>query len=218
MILHLSEEADDARRATQGQDFLTPEAWLLLLLRCCRRRRRLLRRSGGLRFRLVRLHTRKHRTGTGLAGGIDGKNDGRDHEDHGRPGSRLGKSGCGAAGAECGLAPLSTESGSEITALAALQQHDGNQKQGNRYVNNRDKNCHPHAQNSDGAEARIPKSIAGKAERWCGRGDLNPHAFRRHPLKMVCLPVPPLPHVLNQPDSTRCRSGPQEDSTMILSR
>ena len=29
--------------------------------------------------------------------------------------------------------------------------------------------------------------------RWCGRGDLNPHAFRRHPLKMVCLPVPPLP-------------------------
>src|SRR6202158_1205191 len=31
--------------------------------------------------------------------------------------------------------------------------------------------------------------------RWCGRGDLNPHAFRRHPLKMVCLPVPPLPHV-----------------------
>jgi hypothetical protein len=24
---------------------------------------------------------------------------------------------------------------------------------------------------------------------------LNPHAFRRHPLKMVCLPVPPLPQV-----------------------
>ncbi len=29
---------------------------------------------------------------------------------------------------------------------------------------------------------------------WCGRGDLNPHAFRRHPLKMVCLPISPLPH------------------------
>src|SRR5882757_4200653 len=28
---------------------------------------------------------------------------------------------------------------------------------------------------------------------WCGRGDLNPHALRRHPLKMVCLPIPPLP-------------------------
>src|SRR6476660_2679852 len=29
---------------------------------------------------------------------------------------------------------------------------------------------------------------------WCGRGDSNPHALRRHPLKMVRLPVPPLPH------------------------
>src|SRR5579883_3516319 len=29
---------------------------------------------------------------------------------------------------------------------------------------------------------------------WCGRGDLNPHASRRHPLKMVCLPISPLPH------------------------
>ncbi len=32
-----------------------------------------------------------------------------------------------------------------------------------------------------------------KQKIWCGRGDLNPHAFRRHPLKMVCLPIPPLP-------------------------
>jgi hypothetical protein len=23
---------------------------------------------------------------------------------------------------------------------------------------------------------------------------LNPHGLRRHPLKMVCLPIPPLPH------------------------
>ena len=36
-----------------------------------------------------------------------------------------------------------------------------------------------------------------KANPWCGRGDLNPHAFRRHPLKMVCLPVPPLPQDLS---------------------
>ena len=28
---------------------------------------------------------------------------------------------------------------------------------------------------------------------WCGRRDLNPHGLRRHPLKMVCLPIPPLP-------------------------
>jgi hypothetical protein len=26
---------------------------------------------------------------------------------------------------------------------------------------------------------------------------LNPHAFRRHPLKMVCLPIPPLPLILS---------------------
>jgi hypothetical protein len=32
------------------------------------------------------------------------------------------------------------------------------------------------------------------ASDWCGRGDSNPHALRRHPLKMVRLPVPPLPH------------------------
>src|SRR2546422_6598842 len=28
----------------------------------------------------------------------------------------------------------------------------------------------------------------------CGRWDSNPHALRRPPLKMVRLPVPPLPH------------------------
>ena len=40
-------------------------------------------------------------------------------------------------------------------------------------------------------------SFLGEINAWCGRGDLNPHAFRRHPLKMVCLPVPPLPLVLS---------------------
>src|SRR5450631_1891458 len=37
------------------------------------------------------------------------------------------------------------------------------------------------------------QEISRSRKKWCGRGDLNPHAFRRHPLKMVCLPVPPLP-------------------------
>jgi hypothetical protein len=27
---------------------------------------------------------------------------------------------------------------------------------------------------------------------WCRRGDSNPHGFPHHPLKMACLPVPPL--------------------------
>ena len=29
---------------------------------------------------------------------------------------------------------------------------------------------------------------------WCRRGDSNPHEFPHHPLKMACLPVPPLRH------------------------
>src|SRR5438128_11737339 len=42
------------------------------------------------------------------------------------------------------------------------------------------------------------RRIDDTAESWCGRGDLNPHAFRRHPLKMVCLPVPPLPRAVQE--------------------
>jgi len=30
---------------------------------------------------------------------------------------------------------------------------------------------------------------------WCRRRDLNPHGFPHHPLKMACLPVPPLRRV-----------------------
>src|SRR5205814_7016895 len=41
--------------------------------------------------------------------------------------------------------------------------------------------------------------------RWCGRGDLNPHAFRRHPLKMVCLPVPPLPQAFTFNAAKTCK-------------
>lgn len=29
---------------------------------------------------------------------------------------------------------------------------------------------------------------------WCPGRDLNPHALRRHPLKMVCLPISPPGH------------------------
>src|SRR5579872_2425887 len=38
---------------------------------------------------------------------------------------------------------------------------------------------------------------------WCGRGDSNPHALRRHPLKMVRLPVPPLPQRRGEKNRTR---------------
>ena len=37
-----------------------------------------------------------------------------------------------------------------------------------------------------------PKSLL--LLRWCRRRDLNPHGFPHHPLKMACLPVPPLRH------------------------
>src|SRR5262252_5677672 len=36
------------------------------------------------------------------------------------------------------------------------------------------------------------KFIILKALLECRRRDSNPHASRRHPLKMVCLPIPPL--------------------------
>src|SRR6266852_1693196 len=41
-----------------------------------------------------------------------------------------------------------------------------------------------------GRSGQLPK----RRKSWCGRWDSNPHALRRHPLKMVRLPVPPLPH------------------------
>ena len=40
----------------------------------------------------------------------------------------------------------------------------------------------------------VPNSMKTREVIWCGRWDSNPHALRRHPLKMVRLPVPPLPH------------------------
>src|SRR5262249_11521349 len=52
-----------------------------------------------------------------------------------------------------------------------------------------------HCQSNNRAEQCPTPFLRGYI--WSGRGDLNPHAFRRHPLKMVCLPVPPLPHVTN---------------------
>jgi hypothetical protein len=42
---------------------------------------------------------------------------------------------------------------------------------------------------------------------WCGRGDLNPYASRRHPLKMVCLPISPLPHFKTYVFSTTYRGS-----------
>src|SRR6266852_2199875 len=45
-----------------------------------------------------------------------------------------------------------------------------------------------------GWEAGLARAEFCRVKSWCGRRDSNPHALRRHPLKMVRLPVPPLPH------------------------
>ncbi len=37
-----------------------------------------------------------------------------------------------------------------------------------------------------------------RAHILCGRRDLNPHDFRHYPLKIACLPVPPLPHYVSK--------------------
>src|SRR5213083_3160988 len=44
--------------------------------------------------------------------------------------------------------------------------------------------------NASSPETREPLPLRISNE--CRRRDSNPHASRRHPLKMVCLPIPPL--------------------------
>ena len=45
----------------------------------------------------------------------------------------------------------------------------------------------------NGTQEKSPDNISViRALRPCRRRDSNPHASRRHPLKMVCLPIPPL--------------------------
>src|SRR4051812_47470739 len=99
------------------------------------------------------------------------KRNGSDDKNNGRPGSGLGQHGGRATWTKSRLAALAAKGGSNVAALAALQQNDANQEEANNNVNNRNEN------NSH-------------VSLWCGRGDLNPHALRRHPLKMVCLPIP----------------------------
>jgi len=55
------------------------------------------------------------------------------------------------------------------------------------------------APNDNSVKERQKKGTRKKPDslfllRWCRRRDLNPHGFPHHPLKMACLPVPPLRH------------------------
>src|SRR6266567_752679 len=150
----------------------------------------LLRRNGwggrlGGFFGLRRLISLQRRPRAGLARRHDRQRDGRDHKDDGAPGRGLSKDGGGTARPERGLAPLASKGGSDVPALRTLQQDNNNQEQTNEHMQNGYQNDH-----------KIPATLSldfARSDTWCGRGDLNPHAFRRHPLKMVCLPIPPLP-------------------------
>src|SRR5262249_34510883 len=114
----------------------------------------------------------------------------RSHDENdGRPRCSLGQNGSCATRTKSCLAALTAKSSSNVAALSALQQDHSNQEETNNNVNNRDENNH--------------------VVLWCGRGDLNPHALRRHPLKMVCLPIPPLPQVLSFLFSIFCKSQPE---------
>jgi hypothetical protein len=57
-------------------------------------------------------------------------------------------------------------------------------------------------------------------EIWCRRGDSNPHEFPHHPLKMACLPIPPLRHLKKllsinsrNPDYISCRNFSRKSTT-----
>ena len=133
------------------------------------------------RLRLLGRGALQYRRRVGPAGGKNRQRDGRHHEQHGRPGRRLAQNGGRPARAECSLAAHAAKSSRDVAALAVLQQNYDDEKEADDNVNSRDQIDHF-------------LLLLTELLRWCGRGDLNPHAFRRHPLKMVCLPVPPLPH------------------------
>src|SRR5437660_7119170 len=65
-----------------------------------------------------------------------------------------------------------------------------------------------------------PDFVPCSRQKWCGRRDLNPHAFRRHPLKMVCLPVPPLPPSLQfrWENDRALRRKMRREATLIITK
>ncbi len=51
---------------------------------------------------------------------------------------------------------------------------------------------------------------------WCRRGDSNPHGLPHHPLKMACLPVPPLRH--SSGSRMKAAEGPSANSFSLIPR
>ena len=68
--------------------------------------------------------------------------DGSQHEDDGAPGGNARKNGSGSARTKSGLAAHSAKGGSDVSALAVLQQHHHNEDGANDYVNDGDQDGH----------------------------------------------------------------------------
>jgi len=106
-----------------------------------RRSNLLLRR---LAVRSRRLHILQHWAATASSRCQHGKRNGRNHEYNGTPGRRLGQHGGCATRTKSGLATHSTESGSDIAALSALQQDNNDQEQTNDDVNDNEQGVENH--------------------------------------------------------------------------
>ena len=146
-----------------------------------------------------------HHGGRSVHGGHIGQYHRGKHKDDGAPGGQAGKYGSCTAWTKGSLASHTPKGGSDIGALAVLQQHDHNQNRTNNHMNN-------------GYQNTEHLFIKSPFKTWCGRGDLNPHAFRRHPLKMVCLPVPPLPlWACLHPQAQKRRMGEKGNSIITKS-
>ena len=126
----------------------------------------------------------------------DGKRDGGNHKDNSSPDCCLGEYVGSRPRAECSLRTLAAKGACQICAAALLEQDHDDQEEGDNDVNGNDKINHEMAFGGDSGHTAAAQ-LWGFREKiiWCGRGDLNPHASRRHPLKMVCLPISPLPHL-----------------------
>jgi hypothetical protein len=133
----------------------------------------------------------EHRTGAARTLNENREPDRCQHEDHRGPSRHLRQQVGGAARSEGCLRALSAKGAGKIRALALLQKNDGDEEDAVKNVYGAKE---PHHKIPDLSRGRASQGISVTVESiWCGRGDLNPHASRRHPLKMVCLPISPLP-------------------------
>ena len=100
----------------------------------------------------------------------------------------------GSTWSKGGLRTLPAECASQVGTLTGLQQDNSDQNETNNNVQDGEKRDHCiHFRYEKTYCARTRRTATSRKtiftkNHWCGRGDLNPHASRRHPLKMVCLP------------------------------